>query len=748
MGLRRWPPVTPRRLALLIIASACLAAAPASAQFKPDRKPDRTDPDRTRQHPIAPSREKPSTEQPVLMQANEVTYDRATDVVTASGNVEMSQNDRILMADRVIYDRARDIMTAQGNVRVVEPTGEVIYADQMQITGDLKEGAARDIRARLTNDARIAANSGVFTEGKRTEVKQAVYSPCDPCKDDPMRAPLWQIKAARVVHDKEKKDIYFYDATLEFFGIPVAWTPYFSHPDPSVKQRSGFLAPNFESSSSLGYGVTVPYYAVLDETADMTLYPRFLTNRGLHMSAEVRKRFDSGDFQVRGSLIRDWFHDREGAEVRGHFFGNARFNMGEDWRGGLQIQRATDKTYLRFYDIDASSFLTSKAWVETFNRRSYGSIFAYGFQEMRSTAAQRNAPYVLPVASYNYVGEQTSFGGHFVADAGMRYLFRDDGSDSSRLMMRVGYDFSHITRDGHVFNVLATVRADWYDVSRAVDPDNPANRFSGNVFRVFPQISADWRYPVMRRAGERSYITFEPIVGFVAAPTMGRQWKIPNEDAIDQVFDETNLFSPNRSTGDDRLEGGQRVNYGFKVGLNDSGGGSSWVFLGQSFRFQRDPSFPAGSGLRSGLSDPIAALSINPGRYWDIFARIRVDKDNLTRVRQVDALVTAGPRDFRVFGSFIKVSDNLSTTTSLGNRAEGRLGFIARPHENWILTVWGSRDLERGATREIQTKLEYEDECFLIGVRLSRRYFTDKDIKPDNRVAFRIVLKQTTDTTY
>ncbi|HEX2891272.1 LPS-assembly protein LptD [Vineibacter terrae] len=737
-----------RTLILLVVGLAFFETVPASAQLRPDRKPDRTDPDRVRQQPVVPSREKPSTEQPVLVQANDVAYDRATDVVTASGNVEMSQNDRILQADRVVYDRKRDIMTAIGHVRIVEPTGEVIYADQMQVTGDLKEGAARDIRARLANDARLAGNSGQFTEGKITEVKKAVYSPCDPCKDDPTRAPLWQVKAARVVHDKEKKDIYFYDATLEFFGVPVAWTPYFSHPDPSVKRRSGILTPSFEHSGQLGYGMTLPYYGVIDDTADITLSPRFLTRRGLVMSGDIRKRFDEGDIQFKGSITRDWFHDREGAEVRGHVFGTSQFNLDENWRAGMQLQRATDKTYLRYYDIDSSSFLTSKAWVETFNRRSYGSIFAYGFQEMRSNVSQRQAPYVLPVASYNFVGEQMPFGGHFIADTNMRYLFRDEGADSTRLMARVGYDFTHVTRDGHVFNVLATVRGDIYDVHDAVDPENTANRFTGVKARIFPQISADWRYPLMRRAGERSYFTVEPIVGFVAAPRMGRQWKIPNEDAVDQVFDETNLFSPNRTTGDDRLEGGQRINYGFKVGLNDAGGGSSWLFVGQSFRFQRDTSYPSGSGLRSGLSDLIGALSISPGRYWDVFGRIRVDKDNPTRVRQVDALVSAGPREFRGFLGYIKVQDNLQPTASLGNRSEGRIGVIVRPHENWIVTAWGSRDLQAGATREIQGKVEYEDECFLIGLRVTRRYFTDKEIKPDTRIGFQIRLKPTTDTTY
>ncbi|QQS12905.1 MAG: LPS-assembly protein LptD [Rhodospirillales bacterium] len=736
------------RLFAAALAVCVAAAAPGADAQTMERRPDRTDPDRAKPPAAVPKRPAPEKRTPALFNADEVTYDRAADVVTATGRVEVSQNDRILQADRLVYDRRRDVMTATGNVRIVEPTGEVIFADTASVTGDLKEGAARDIRLRMSNDARVAANGGTFSEGNRTELVKAVYTPCESCPERPERAPLWQVKARKIVHDKTKQDIYFYDATLEFFGIPVAYTPYMAHADPTVDRRSGFLAPVFEQSRQLGFGVTVPYFWAIDPSSDLTLYPRVMSERGLLLGIETRKRFDNGSLRFTGTATRDTFHERPGAETRGHFMSEGRFDIDEHWRAGFQGQRATDKTYMRFYDIGSYDFLTSKAYAERFDRRSYGSVFAYAFQELRSGYSSRQTPYVVPVAAYNYVGEQMRFGGHFIADASVRHLFREEGTDSTRVMARVGYDFTHITRDGHVFNVLATVRGDIYDIKNAVDPDDPAGQFTGTKARAFPQISADWRYPMIRRIGESSYATVEPIVGFVAAPNVGRQWRYANEDAIDQVYDETNLFSPNRSTGDDRLEGGQRLNYGMKLGLNAGQGGSSWFFVGQSFRLQRDTSYPAATGLRSKISDPVTALSINPGRYWDIFARARFDKEHLSRVRQADAYIAAGPREFRVIGSYALIDEAQSTLNAFGDRQEGRLGFIARPHENWKFGASIARDLERGATRQMQGLLEYEDECFLFGIRLSRRYYTDRDVKPDNRVAFRFVLKQTTDTNY
>src|SRR3546814_14862546 len=95
---------------------------------------------------------------------------------------------------------------------------------------------------RLPDNSRLIANSGVRREGSM-EVERAIYSPCNLCAEDPRRAPIWQIRAVRVIHDEENKNIIYRDAFLDIFGIPVAYTPYFSHPDPSVERRSGFLFP-------------------------------------------------------------------------------------------------------------------------------------------------------------------------------------------------------------------------------------------------------------------------------------------------------------------------------------------------------------------------------------------------------------------------------------------------------------------------------------------------------------------------
>ena len=191
-------------------------------------------------------------EPPVLFTADQMEYDETLMTVTARGAVELSQRDRVLRADLVTYNQKTDMVTATGNVVLVEPSGEVAFADYVELTGDMRDGFIDQLRVLLTDNSRLAANSARRIDGTRKEMSQAVYSPCELCAKDPTRPPLWQMKARRVVHDEVSKDIVYRDAVMEIAGVPVAYMPYFSHPDPTVDRRSGVLIPRIGYSDDLG----------------------------------------------------------------------------------------------------------------------------------------------------------------------------------------------------------------------------------------------------------------------------------------------------------------------------------------------------------------------------------------------------------------------------------------------------------------------------------------------------------------
>src|SRR5690606_22144237 len=356
----------------LLLASTCVIglaggwAPPAGAQ-PADPPPDRIggiDSDR-----------------PLLLQSDTLKYDDAADVVTATGNVEVVQGERVLKARRIVYARRTGVVTAEGEIVLMEPSGEVLFADRVELTDDLREGVIEQIRVRLADDSRFAAVSGRHVGGRSTELRKAVYSPCDLCEEDPTRAPLWQLKAQKVVHDKVTKDIEYEDVFLEMWGVPVLYTPYFTHPDPTVERRSGFLTPTFGSDSDLGFMYQQPYHWAIAPNEDVTFAPIFLSKENPVAFAEYRRLFEFGQIEVEGSfgfIDQKEVNPRTGAleerqdRFRGHIRAEGDFAIDENWRAGFDLYRTTDDTYLRNLDFDNEGSLRSEAFAEYFEGRSYG----------------------------------------------------------------------------------------------------------------------------------------------------------------------------------------------------------------------------------------------------------------------------------------------------------------------------------------------------------------------------------------
>src|SRR6185437_4027730 len=211
-----------------------------------------------------------SNQPPMLVTADELQYDQDLGLVVAKGHVEISQDDEVLLADTVTYNQRTDTVTASGNVSMTQPSGDVAFADYMELHDNFRDGFIRDVRMLLYDGSRLAGNTGRRIAGTRTEVRRAVFSPCQLCAADPTRPPVWQIKAEQAVDDKELQIVEYRDATMEIDGIPVFYSPYFSHPDPSVKRASGFLAPVIGNDSSNGFRLGIPYYFVLGPDKDFT----------------------------------------------------------------------------------------------------------------------------------------------------------------------------------------------------------------------------------------------------------------------------------------------------------------------------------------------------------------------------------------------------------------------------------------------------------------------------------------------
>jgi len=684
---------------------------------------------------------------PALVSADQVTYDEILGIVTASGKVEVSHGERVLHADSVSYNLRSDVVTASGNVSLLEPSGEVVFADYVELTGDLREGFIKDIRVLLSDRSRMAAGSGLRTGGNRTVFQRGVFSPCDLCRDDPSRPPLWQIKAAKIVHDQEDRTIRYSNAWLEFFGIPVLYTPYLEHPDPTVERRSGFLTPTFGSSETLGGVVQVPYYWAVSPTLDATFEPIFTTKQGIVLAGQVRQLLPFGEHGFNGSVTSADREEDDGSISknvwRGHVDTMGRYDINETWRAGFDIDWSTDDTYLRLYNFDDSSFLTSNVFAERLDGRDYAAANAFAFQGLRATDIDRQAPFVAPLLDYSFVSEPWIADSTYSFDANTMVLTRREGRDVRRLSLAGGWEVPYTDPIGGLYTLTATVRADgyWSDDflpgSNEVNPSGPTESVTAG--RFFPQAALTWRYPWVRHSESLNQV-IEPMAQLVAGPKGGNPDDIPNEDSLDFEFDDTNLFSLNRFPGLDRVDSGQRLDYGLQWKATGAKNRQAGFFIGQSYRLSQETDlFLENSGVRNKLSDVVGRVDLRPARYFDLLYRFRFDKDSFApRRNEVD--LKLGPPALNLDLDYFFI-DSATGTSNLEDREELNLRLTSRVNENWSGFVANRRDLERGDTLSTSLGLTYQDECFLIEVVGQRRFFSDREIDHDNSIFVQVKFK-------
>ena len=718
---------------------------------------------------------------PVLFSADEVNYDNDFGLVIARGNVEISQGNRTLLADTVSYNQRTDTVTASGHVSMLQESGDVVFGNYVELTDSMREGFIQDIRILMADRSRLAGNAGRRTDANRTEIRRGVYSPCDLCKEDPTQPPLWQLKAAKIVHDKEEQKVEYEDATLEMGGYPVLYSPYFSHPDPSVKRASGFLPPNLGSSNTLGFNYSQPYYWVLGPDKDLTISPMITSSQGIDLSGEYRQRFSNGFIDTRASVTRadtisgtstdpTTAHD----QVRGHIASFGEFDLDEDWRTGWAVRRTTDQTYERLYHFGGTeNFLTSDAYVENFDGRNYGSVYAYSFQSLRLGVSDRSQAYVLPLGDYTWDWRPTLWGGHFSANLDAANTVRETGPNSRRISAGGEFNLPWITRDGSSWNFVAGVRADAYSVSEqpilgtGVMSKNASGQtlvsnqqiFNGSTGRVFPQIGLEWKDPWVRTT-EHSTLVITPRAALYAAPVGGNPPQIPDDDSVSFDYNENDLFVRNRLVGYDQVDSGQRVDYGIQADWNSDDGQKVRALVGASYRFQHqtpldyglllnpleDGSYQktfainSGTGINRQNSDYVGRLSYSPSGFLETSYRFRFDREDL-RPEHQELGVSVGPPDLRLGLAYLQLGDNPRDGETRRQELSINLNYILDQY--WTLSTRATRELSGDNVNQVSSgfAVQYQDECLTFIASLGQTGIRDRDIKPGTTLLFQFVFK-------
>lgn len=694
-------------------------------------------------------------DEPFFFTADQVEYNEETSVITASGNVEITNSLRVVQADTIIYEQNTKRVYAQGNVAVIEPSGDVIFSDYTELTDDLSEGFARHVSMLLSDNSRMAGRAAeryTMPDGStQLNLAEATYSPCNLCEGvkNPDDAALWQMRAKRVNHDTKTKDVTYEDAWLEFYGTPVLYMPQFSHPDPSVKRRSGFLTPGFGMGSDIGAFTRTPYYIDIATDLDATITPTFSQNDGLQMAAEMRKRWRDGSLRLDGSIVQAELIEETGVvrdnATRGHVRGEARFDLNEYWRMGGDLYLSTDKTYLDRYRIPSPDVLINRGFVEGFDKRDYAVIEGYYFQDTRPDrllGVRESQPYVLPRIrgeSYGKAAGVPVLGGRWRAGGEMMALDRSGNNlDTRRLSLDGDWERTDIFPIGLVSTVETAARADGYYTSNYVDPITGVRGPDTERMRLYPSTALTLRYPLARQFGSVQQ-TLEPLVQGMVAPITDDD-NIPNEDSTDFELDHSNLFAVNRFTGVDRLEGGPRITYGMRTGVFGTGGGSASAFLGQSHRFRQEANFPNGSGLNKQTSDYVGRVQIDPAYWLSFDYNYRLDQASF-QPRKHDARISVGSKPVWLYTNYLFLDEQAGSLGGV-SREEIYSSLNYKFAEYWTAYVSQQRTF-KPTPQPLYSSIgfNYADECFDLGFSGTRNHTNRTGLNTGDSFFVRLILK-------
>lgn len=685
----------------------------------------------------------------IQFEADGAGYDDNTEQVSVFGNVVMRRGDQSVRADKLTWNRKTGVILAEGNIRLVDADGNQIFGDRIELTDALKAGAMDNMLLALREGGRLASNKGERIEDGKVLLHNAAYTACavEDSQGCP-RSPSWRITARRVIFDPDKKSIRFEGARAEIFGLKL-----FPMPGLVVasdgRPISGLLIPDVQLSASNGVQFSDTWYQRLSDNRDLAVTGYVFTEALPMVSVQYRQLTSQGSFQATGYLTRSSripigsSSTVSQPDFRGYFYTNGRYQFTPNWGLTFSGRVASDRTFLRRYDISRDDRLRSMAQLERIDADSYFSVAGWATQTLRVGDSQELVPIALPEIDYRRRMTDPVFGGRIQLQANSLAITRTSGQDSQRAFASAQWDLRRLTPWSQEVTVTALARGDVYHsdenarTATAIYRGNPGWQTRGMAALAF-----DMKWPLVGEFMGGSQV-LTPRFQVVASPKL-RNLAIPNEDARSIDLEDSNLFALNRFPGFDRIEDGVRFTYGIDWQFERPGLRINST-IGQSYRLSTNPTLlPDGTGLTDRTSDIVGRTEVRFSDVVKVTHRFRLDKDNLAvRRNEFDAGVGT-QRTYLEVGYLRLNRDVGSGIEDLKDREElriaGRVGFA----RHWSIFGSGVFDLTGisddpalvgvDGFQPLRTRLgiAYQDDCIELDFTWRRDFVATGDARQGN----------------
>ncbi len=580
---------------------------------------------------------------------------RTGDLITAESHggdrVYLRADGNVLRGDNLAYDLSSGAASASGRVEAVSADGTIVYASHLETDRDLKAAIAVDFATRFENGASLMAATAVRRSENVNELNYAIFTPCPICDANGPKRPSISIQAEKVVQDEALRAVIYRNAIFRVGGVPVFYTPFFAHPDPTVKRASGLLVPIINYDEGRGVSIEAPYLHVVSPSEDWLISPQINTRVAPLLNLQWRRRFVNASIFARGGYtyernFGDFDLNGDGAyesnvrfgdkEHRSYLLSHGEYDPDGPWRFGFTAERTSDKTLFDRYDVrntyqDNGLYygdrrrLISQIYAERQTEQSYVSVAAFSIQSLRLDPAfeandfrdasgfkvfeeDDDLPLVAPLIDARWEPAGYVFGGRLRLKGSAVSLYRDNfvgtpilnpdivpavttglsGVDSRRVTAQAEWRRTFITGLGLRVEPFVDARVDLYSLSDL--PPMMGVDSDESLSRTRFSAGVDVSYPLIKRT-QRADIILEPVVQVSVSNKADIDPRIPNEDSQVIELDESSLFRMDRFSGYDLVEGGSRVTAGGRATVRWSEGRSASLFVGRSYRADDEDAF-------------------------------------------------------------------------------------------------------------------------------------------------------------
>ena len=598
-------------------------------------------------------------------------------------------------------------------MKIIDFSKNQLIADNVNIDFN------KNIFGNPLNDPRLKGNY-FFSDGRNSIIKKGVFTSCQKNDD----CPAWQIKAKEIKHDKEKKIINYKSAWLEIYDQPIIYFPKFFHPDPTVKRQSGFLMPQVIDSSSLGLSFKLPYYKVISENKDLTFSPRiFSENEGLFQN-EYRQ------VNKNSKHIVDFSLKQKDSTSKTHFFSNSTtkldMNIFDLSEIEMNLETTSEDNYLKTHNIKSAinnnqSLLNSFLIFRGSSRDMSLETKIEAYEDLTKDKSSDKYEYIFP--SYEFSKRlKSSYNGDYEIISKGNYKNYNTNIFEKVLINDLKFSSNpKITPSGFInkFNLLLK-----NVTSEGDNSSNYKNKFSSENYGSF---FYDISYP-LKKEGKFFDSFFTAKSSLMYSPNSNKNLK-----TLDRKIDINNIFTQNRLSLDDAVEGGQSLTLGGEYSLKRKEGGNDILKAGLAsvLRDNEEINLPTKSTLNNKGSDFVGSLLFEPNKNLKFDYNFSMDSDfesSNYNLFKTDVSVN----------KFVTSFEFLQEDDEVGSESYESIETAYNFNDAYSVKYRTRRNKKTDFTEFYNLIYEYKNDCLTASIQYNKDYYSDKELNPNEEIFFSI----------